>query len=113
MRTPYRWLLVVVLLLAVASVTARTATAKVPFPPPPLEAIDPGDPDDNGTNKYVRDGLSPLSGPSPIAVRRATSETPIPPESGTRESSPAQADGRSWRLEKILMVLLFRLPLGR
>jgi hypothetical protein len=112
MRTRNRCLLLVVFFLAVTSLTVRTAAARIVDPQPPPEAIDPGSPDDNGaTGKHIQGGPLPSGGLSPITLRPAQSGVSQPPESDTREPSPARvppAHGGGWLLEKILLLLLFR-----
>jgi hypothetical protein len=119
MRSRNRCLLVIVFLLAVTSLTVRTTAARIIEPLPIPEAIDPGDPDDNtGPCKYKHTGSGILSsgGLSAIAVRPTGSGTPRPPGSDTRESQPARVlpvQGGDWSLGRFLLLLMFRLSLGR
>jgi hypothetical protein len=116
MRTRNRCLLVVVFFLAAVSLTARTTTAKIIDPQPPPEAIDPGDPDDNTGAKCTRGGVFSLGERAPVAVRPTGPGMSHRPESDTHESAPAQVSpvhGGDWLVEKTLLILLFRWPLGR
>lgn len=117
MRIRNRCFLVIVFFLAVASLTVRTTTARVINPPPPpTVTVDPGDPDNPGIDKCLQSDPSPSGGLSQIAVCPTGSGMPRPPESGTREFSPARVPpvhGGDWRLGRVLMLLFFRLHLGR
>jgi hypothetical protein len=113
MRSRNRCIVVIVFLLAIASLTVRTTAARIVEPLPMPEAIDPGDPDNpsGGSRSYL---VPPSSGKlahcKGCQSLLGASRDSLPDVSS---APPARAHRGDWRFMDILLFVLFQSPVRR